>query len=177
MRPTTTFDDNVFNINALLHPGTIFDHPRDVLAHPSCRFQNNAPSWRPGLPMRRRSLPAPRCGQRRASRHPSPSTRSWKPCANSTAAPAIRLAASRPPALNVETHGGIARSSTMEEIRLPQHVRNRIERRWAVRFARMLGSWRRFERRAFAFRPKLRSAPIVASSAAAQGVPETADGR
>jgi hypothetical protein len=35
MRPTTAFDDNVFDINALLHPGTIFDHPRDVLAHSS----------------------------------------------------------------------------------------------------------------------------------------------
>jgi hypothetical protein len=35
MRPTTAFNDNVFDINALLHPGTIFDHPRDVLAHPS----------------------------------------------------------------------------------------------------------------------------------------------
>ena len=35
MRPTTAFDDNVFDINALLHPGTIFDHPRDVVAHPS----------------------------------------------------------------------------------------------------------------------------------------------
>jgi hypothetical protein len=35
MRPTTKFHDNVFDINALIHPGTIFDHPRDVLAHPS----------------------------------------------------------------------------------------------------------------------------------------------
>jgi hypothetical protein len=35
MRPTTAFDDNVFDFNALLHPGTIFDHPRDVLAHSS----------------------------------------------------------------------------------------------------------------------------------------------
>jgi hypothetical protein len=34
-----------------------------------------------------------------------------------------------------------------------------------------------FRARAFAFRPKLRSAPIVAGSAAAEGVPETADGR
>jgi hypothetical protein len=31
----TAFDDNVLDINALLHPGTIFDHPRDVPAHPS----------------------------------------------------------------------------------------------------------------------------------------------
>jgi hypothetical protein len=35
MRPTTAFDDNVFDFNALLNPGTIFDHPREVLAHPS----------------------------------------------------------------------------------------------------------------------------------------------
>jgi hypothetical protein len=33
MRPTTAFDDNVFDFNALLHPE--FDHPRDVVAHPS----------------------------------------------------------------------------------------------------------------------------------------------
>jgi hypothetical protein len=35
MRPTTAFVDNVFDFNALLHPGTVFDHPKDVLAHPS----------------------------------------------------------------------------------------------------------------------------------------------
>lgn len=35
MRPTTAFDDNVFDINALLHPGTAFDHPKEVLAHPT----------------------------------------------------------------------------------------------------------------------------------------------
>ena len=33
MRPTTAFDDNVFDLNALLYP--VFDHPRDELAHPS----------------------------------------------------------------------------------------------------------------------------------------------
>jgi len=35
MRPTTAFDDHVFDINALLHPGTVFDHPRDVLSDPA----------------------------------------------------------------------------------------------------------------------------------------------
>ena len=35
MRPTTALDDNVFDFNALLHPRTQFDHPRDVVAHPS----------------------------------------------------------------------------------------------------------------------------------------------
>jgi|ERR1700756_545493 hypothetical protein len=35
MRPTTAFDDNVFDLNALLHPGTVFDHPKDVLADSS----------------------------------------------------------------------------------------------------------------------------------------------
>lgn len=32
MRPTTA-DDNVFDLNALLHPGTVFEHPRDVVGH------------------------------------------------------------------------------------------------------------------------------------------------
>ena len=35
MRPTTAFDYNVFDLNALLHPGAVFDHPRDVVAHPN----------------------------------------------------------------------------------------------------------------------------------------------
>jgi hypothetical protein len=95
MRPTTAFEDNVFDFNALLHPGTIFDHPCDVLAHPSLSVRRNAPSLHLGHPTHRRSLPALRCGHRPASRPPSPSTRSWKPCANSMTAPAIRLAASR----------------------------------------------------------------------------------
>jgi hypothetical protein len=34
MRPTTAFQCNVFDIDALLHPGTIFNHPRDVLSDP-----------------------------------------------------------------------------------------------------------------------------------------------
>ena len=29
---TTPAHDNVFDFNALLHPGTVFDHPRDVIA-------------------------------------------------------------------------------------------------------------------------------------------------
>jgi hypothetical protein len=32
MRPTTA-DGNVFDLNALLHPGIVFDHPNDVLCH------------------------------------------------------------------------------------------------------------------------------------------------
>jgi hypothetical protein len=34
MRPTTAINDNVFDFQALLHPGTVFEHPRDVVAHP-----------------------------------------------------------------------------------------------------------------------------------------------
>jgi hypothetical protein len=29
----TTANDNVFDFNALLHPGTVFDHPKDVVCH------------------------------------------------------------------------------------------------------------------------------------------------
>jgi hypothetical protein len=35
MRPTTANDDNVFDFNALLHPGTVFEHPRNVVSHPT----------------------------------------------------------------------------------------------------------------------------------------------
>jgi hypothetical protein len=35
MRQTTATDDNVFDFQALLHPGTVFEHPKDVLMHPS----------------------------------------------------------------------------------------------------------------------------------------------
>jgi hypothetical protein len=34
MRPTTALSSNVIDINYLLHPGTAFDHPKDVVAHP-----------------------------------------------------------------------------------------------------------------------------------------------
>ena len=39
MRPTTalcntTAKDNVFELETLLHPGTVFDHPNDVVMHP-----------------------------------------------------------------------------------------------------------------------------------------------
>ena len=34
MRLTTAINDNVFDFQALLHPGTVFEHPKDVVAHP-----------------------------------------------------------------------------------------------------------------------------------------------
>ena len=34
MRPTTATHDNVFDFQALLHPGTVFEQPKDVVAHP-----------------------------------------------------------------------------------------------------------------------------------------------
>lgn len=35
MRPTTARNDNVIDLNALLHPGTVFEHPRDVVSDPT----------------------------------------------------------------------------------------------------------------------------------------------
>ena len=34
MRTTPASDSNVFDFNALLHPGTVYEHPRDVVADP-----------------------------------------------------------------------------------------------------------------------------------------------
>jgi hypothetical protein len=33
MRPTTAPHDNIFDFNSLLHPGTTFERPRDVVFH------------------------------------------------------------------------------------------------------------------------------------------------
>jgi hypothetical protein len=30
--PDRSFDENVYDLNAILHPGSVFDHPRDLLA-------------------------------------------------------------------------------------------------------------------------------------------------
>lgn len=35
MRPTTATDDNVFDFQGILHPGTVFEHSKDVVAHPA----------------------------------------------------------------------------------------------------------------------------------------------
>jgi hypothetical protein len=35
MRPTTATNDNVFDFGALVHPGTVFDRPNDVVSHPN----------------------------------------------------------------------------------------------------------------------------------------------
>ena len=35
MQPTTALNDNVIDLNALLHPGTAFEHPRDVVSYPT----------------------------------------------------------------------------------------------------------------------------------------------
>jgi hypothetical protein len=29
------FDENVYDLNAILHPGSVFEHPRDVLSDPT----------------------------------------------------------------------------------------------------------------------------------------------
>ena len=35
MRPTTAMNDNVFDFQAILHPGTVFKHPKDVVTDAS----------------------------------------------------------------------------------------------------------------------------------------------
>lgn len=35
MRPTTAQESNVFDLEALLHPGTVYAHPRDVVSDPT----------------------------------------------------------------------------------------------------------------------------------------------
>jgi hypothetical protein len=34
MRPTTAHNDNIYDLNSLLHPATMFEHLQDVVSHP-----------------------------------------------------------------------------------------------------------------------------------------------
>ncbi len=146
MRPTTAFDDNVFDITALLHPGTIFNHPRDVVAHPSLSISEKRAilaSWASDASAIA-SCPALRL--RAASRRPSPSTKYSKPCVNSTGVRAIRRAASRTVCVRRREPWRRNGERIVDEIKLPQHIVNRIERRWASHVAQVLGDRRHSER-------------------------------
>ena len=45
------FDDNVYDLNAILHPGSVFDHPRNVLADARLSSAEKRAILAPGLPM------------------------------------------------------------------------------------------------------------------------------
>jgi hypothetical protein len=84
MRPTTA-NDNVFDLNALLHPNAAFDHPRDVVGHPNLTLSEKRAilaSWASDASAVAScpSLRAPRC-----LRRPVTIDESWTPCASSTA--------------------------------------------------------------------------------------------
>jgi len=151
MRPTTAFDDNVFDLNALLHSGTVFQ-PRDVLADPSLSVSE------------KRAILASWASDASAIAS-CPSLRSpaglkapvsideilnalceldGMRCASSTAAPVIRPAANRTAFARRRELWPLRRRDAMDDVRLPRHVPNRFERRWAARFAqrRYLGDRR-----------------------------------
>ena len=48
------FDENVYDLNAILHPGSVFDHPRDVLADTTLSRAEKRAIWLPGHPMQQR---------------------------------------------------------------------------------------------------------------------------
>src|ERR1700722_204754 len=120
MRPTTAFEDN---FNALLHFGTIFDHPCDVLAHPSLSVSEKPAPGRPQGPRHHRRDPGSLVRTR------------WRP-------PQSAWRQAEPPVFYVKGAGGLVGRSAMDEIRLPQHVASRTERRWTARFAKMLAPCR-----------------------------------
>ena len=66
MRQTTATDDNVFDFQALLHPGTVFEHPKDVVMHPSLTLAEKRAILASWLPTLRRSLLVPRYALRKA---------------------------------------------------------------------------------------------------------------
>jgi hypothetical protein len=61
---TTPAHDNVFDFNALLHPGTVFSHPRDVVADPKLSLAEKRAILASWASDPRRSRPARRCAHR-----------------------------------------------------------------------------------------------------------------
>ena len=49
----------------------------------------------------------------------------------------------KPSVFDVKGPGGLVRTGALDEIKLPLHVVNRIERRWTVGFAQVLQDWQR----------------------------------
>jgi hypothetical protein len=137
MRPTTAFDDNVFDLNALLHPGTVFDHPRDVLSHPSLSISEKRAilaSWASDASAIA-SCPALRAPQ--GLKAPVVIDEILEAlceldggsCEPPGGKPNRLRSISKFP-------GRLVGEGVMDEIRLPQHVVSRLERRWAARFGR-----------------------------------------
>ena len=139
MRPTTAFDDNVFDFNALLHPGTVFDHPRDVLANTSLSVSEKRAilaSWASDASAIA-SCPALRAPA--GLKAPVTIDEILEALCELDGGPPIRRAASRTACVQRRGPWRLSRRDTMDEIRSPQHVVNRFERRWTAEFAQMVG--------------------------------------
>ena len=54
--------DNIIDLNAILHPGSVYDHPRDVIADQLFRSARSARSSRPGLRTQPASPRVRHCG-------------------------------------------------------------------------------------------------------------------
>ena len=68
MRPTTALTDNVIDLNALLHPGTAFEHPGIWSSIQRSVFPRSAPFSHHGVRrIRDRVMP---CGRRGADNRP-----------------------------------------------------------------------------------------------------------
>jgi hypothetical protein len=52
--PDRSFDENVYDLNAILHPGSVSIIPGMSWPTPRCRGQKKGRFWHPGHPMRQR---------------------------------------------------------------------------------------------------------------------------
>jgi len=140
MRPTTATHDNVFEFQALLHPGTVFEHPKDVVAHPDLTLAEKRAilaSWASDASAIA-SCPALRAPK--GLKAPVNIGSILEALANWTAARETRPVASQivasprrafwPPE---EDH--------MEDIRLPRTSIHRLEYRWASRLQQDAKTW------------------------------------
>jgi hypothetical protein len=140
MRPTTA-NDNVFDFNALLHPGTVFEHPRDVVSDPGLTISEKRAilaSWAsdasaiascPALrapdglnaPVTIDDILEALCALDGGPRNPP---------------------GGKPMRLRSTERCAAAQEEAMEELNLPRHVVETFEKRWARKLQQEVTVWR-----------------------------------
>jgi hypothetical protein len=169
MRPTTATNDNVFDFQALPQPGTVFEHPKDVVAHPSLTLAEKRAilaSWASDAAAIA-SCPALRASE--GLKAPVSIDALLKALRELDGGPRNPPAEhAEAPLLHGPSAGGLRRNA-MEDMRLPRHVIDRLEHRWASRLQQDAKVWSSDRNRPFQTRhvqtDVVRAIPVIVKRA------------
>lgn len=144
MRPTTAPYDNVVDFNSFLHPRTAFEHPRDVVAHPELSLSEKRAilaSWASDASAIA-SCPSLRAPE--GLKAPVTIDEILEALCALDEGPRTRPVASQY-ACGPSRGAPLFRRGAMEEVNLPRHVIETLEKRWARSLQRHAVTWRTIE--------------------------------